>query len=475
MIRINKKAKVINTILILDIIGAFFCIIKSFSLPRYSFWILPFIYTICLIFAQTNRKMTIKNMGSLILNITMSLRYVALPVIYYATNELSRFTKNYNNLENALWLMLYEMVVLMIVLEISARRYNYKDLSFTEVKNQTYLKLRYGTTISIIIFVIVLGLAVSYKNLAAGFNVILTGSLEQSINTVNNNILDILWETLSTWFYVYLIIQEGSKYERDQQSIHSTISIIYTFIFILLTFIQSVAFSRWYTIISAVAAIACLLKMFPHNRKKIVYSIIIPTILLLILITTYKNAGFVVGETKFTDSLTDIFSSSNFDSYFAGPVNVSNAIGVKGKYLNLGIHTFINDMFNNMPIINHYMDITKTTVYAFNAYIGRIWNGAGDQIMPLVGQSVIYFGYIFAPLMDTFVVLLMRKFDYLFSKSKSYMMYFYAFVAIWFSVEPMMLNFTINISWFYIRVIPFAIIFLLTDKMAYKQYVESGV
>ena len=75
--------------------------------------------------------------------------------------------------------------------------------------------------------------------------------------------------------------------------------------------------------------------------------------------------------------------------------------------------------------------------------------------------------------MGVIAILLMRKFDYLFKRSKSYMMYLCAFLAVWFSVEPMMLNFTINIAWFYIRIIPFAIAFAVTDKISTKQYIES--
>lgn len=468
----NNRKGIINKILFFDFIGMIFCIFKSFSYYEYSFWLLPTVYTFLFFITYVNRKLSSRNIGALVLNITMSIRYVAIPVIYYSTNELSRFAKNYNNLGSAIYLMIYEMIVLMLVLEISARKY-YKKEKNMKTKKQPLLHLQYGKLLAIGISIIVLGIGVFYKNLGAGFRVITTGKLEQSINFVNNNFIDILWETLTTWIYVYLTMREAEKYESDHRNIHTTLVIVYTFIFILITFIQSVAFSRWYTIISAISAIACLFKMFPQSKKKILLSIGIPTIILLILITSYKNAGFNIGETKFSDSISDIFSSSNFDSYFSGPVNVNNAIGVKNNYKNLGMKTIINDMLNNMPIVNHYMDITQTSVYAYNASIGRIWNGVGDQIIPLLGQSIIYFGYIFAPLMGVITILIVRKFDYLFKKNSSYMMYVYAFIAVWMAVEPMMLNLTITINWFYIRIIPFALIFMITNKISYKKYLEK--
>lgn len=468
----NNRKGIINKILFFDFIGMIFCIFKSFSYYEYSFWLLPTVYTSLFFITYVNRKLSSRNIGALVLNITMSIRYVAIPVIYYSTNELSRFARNYNNLGSAIYLMIYEMIVLMLVLEISARKY-YKKEKNMKTKKQPLLHLQYGKLLAIGISIIVLGIGVFYKNLGAGFRVITTGKLEQSINFVNNNFIDILWETLTTWIYVYLTMREAEKYESDHRNIHTTLVIVYTFIFILITFIQSVAFSRWYTIISAISAIACLFKMFPQSKKKILLSIGIPTIILLILITSYKNAGFNIGETKFSDSISDIFSSSNFDSYFSGPVNVNNAIGVKNNYKNLGMKTIINDMLNNMPIVNHYMDITQTSVYAYNASIGRIWNGVGDQIIPLLGQSIIYFGYIFAPLMGVITILIVRKFDYLFKKNSSYMMYVYAFIAVWMAVEPMMLNLTITINWFYIRIIPFALIFMITNKISYKKYLEK--
>lgn len=53
------------------------------------------------------------------------------------------------------------------------------------------------------------------------------------------------------------------------------------------------------------------------------------------------------------------------------------------------------------------------------------------------------------------------------------MMYVYAFIAVWIAVEPMMLNLTITINWFYIRIIPFALIFMITNKISYKKYLEK--
>ena len=154
------------------------------------------------------------------------------------------------------------------------------------------------------------------------------------------------------------------------------------------------------------------------------------------------------------------------DIYFSGPVNVNNALNVYYKW-NLDITTIINDLCNNMPIVNHYMDTRATSVYAYNASLDRIYdNNAGDQIIPLIGQSIIYFGLLLAPLLSCFSTFIVCWADYKFAICKDFLLFLFGFIAIWFAVESMMLNITITASWIYNRIIPFYLAFWLTNKIS---------
>lgn len=48
--------------------------------------------------------------GMTALHITLFCRYMVFPIAYYFTGNLSRFVRDYNHMNSALWLMVYEQV-----------------------------------------------------------------------------------------------------------------------------------------------------------------------------------------------------------------------------------------------------------------------------------------------------------------------------------------------------------------------------
>lgn len=208
--------------------------------------------------------------------------------------------------------------------------------------------------------------------------------------------------------------------------------------------------------------IMCLFskELYPYFKKII---IIVPAII-LILIASFLKSG--------VNSVFDLITVTSGDAYFAGPVSVNNAIGL-AKSCSVGITNIIYDFFNNMPIVNHFIKSGNSTVYLYNLYLGRIFsNSSGDQIIPLVGQSYIFFGWILSPLLSVVSIILMRIADKQFFYATNYMKYVWAFISIWFGLETI-LNMTINLSWIYIRIIPLFITFWFIEKISYKQKIEK--
>lgn len=184
----------------------------------------------------------------------------------------------------------------------------------------------------------------------------------------------------------------------------------------------------------------------------------------MILIASFLKSG--------VNSVFDLITVTSGDAYFAGPVSVNNAIGL-AKSCSVGITNIIYDFFNNMPIVNHFIKSGNSTVYLYNLYLGRIFsNSSGDQIIPLVGQSYIFFGWILSPLLSVVSIILMRIADKQFFYATNYMKYVWAFISIWFGLETI-LNMTINLSWIYIRIIPLFITFWFIEKISYKQKIEK--
>ena len=122
-----------------------------------------------------------------------------------------------------------------------------------------------------------------------------------------------------------------------------------------------------------------------------------------------------------------------------------------------------------MPVINHFFNTKNSTAYLYNDYLGRIFDGSrGDQIIPLIGQSGIFFTWILSPLLSCISVILLRLSDKKYMETYSYTKYVWGFVGVWFGVVTI-LNMTINLSWLYIRILPMFAMFWAMDKISKKK------
>ena len=196
-----------------------------------------------------------------------------------------------------------------------------------------------------------------------------------------------------------------------------------------------------------------------------------PVILLVLLTTLIKNGDYVTGSGDYMSSLKAILNPTELDMYFAGPAGINNAIGLFNQ-TNSGLSFFVPDMVQSMPIVNHWINAKQTTIYTYNLYVGRLFTDtSGDQIIPLVGQGLIYFGYILSPILSMLSVLLIRWSDNKYLHTSSYPIYLYAFLSVWTAVQAMALDLTIFFSWLYIRIVPFALFIYFINKISNKRII----
>lgn len=454
-----------------SIIVSCFCIYKMYVFDE-PFWLIPFVYMLLIHWYSMSRPLM--GAGHVALMIAMAGRYLLTPLSIYGTESLSSSALQYGYLYQAIILMVYEMIAIFIVLFLCDNKYKKRINSYLYKTNITFADIT--KQIKPMYFYaglsIWLCIAILYKNILGGLSVLLSGALNEMrevelVDYEGSNIIGgILWETLCVWLFSYLVFKQKERLLSSNLRKPVIISLIYTIAIVILSFIDQSGLSRWYTIVITGASVAMLLKLFPNKKKMIVSTIVIPSVILIIFITLFKNAGLILGEGTIGAALYTLFDPSKMDVYFSGPVNVNNALYV---YYNskLDITTIVNDICNNMPVVNHFMDIRATSVYAYNASLGRIFaDSVGDQIIPLIGQSMIYFGVILAPTLSCISIIFACWADHKFMVCKDFMLYVFAFIGIWFAVSSMMHNLTITLSWIYIRIIPFFFAFWLTNKIA---------
>lgn len=456
--RISAFTKFLNVGIICCSIYAIY--LTTVTIIHEPYWLLPVTYAFLFTICPKNKAELGRSPGNTTLNIIIALRYLLLPIIVMSSGEYGGIVKDYSHLTEGIYLMTYELLAVFLANEYFLRKIKPKYKN-TKLHNFSFKKRDLTILLSVVVLMLLL---VSNPSFVGGFGLITQGFVEtEASSEQRSSFVSILWQALTTWTYVYLVLYQKMKYEKTSENVYVYNSLFLSLGFILITFIAQNQISRWYTIISSVAALFLLLKLFPAKRKTVSAAIVSPVVLLITTVTIYKNVS-TDADLNYDTAESVITSSGFLNAYLGGPSSVNNAIGLYESG-NVGIANMPNDMLNNMPIINHFLTPGQTTVYKYNDYIGRIWdNHSGDQIIPLIGQGLAYFGPIFCVLITIVMVFLVRFLDIKYHTSDSTFMFMVAFMASWFGVE-MCLNMTINLSWIYIRIFPMWLLFYLAEKI----------
>lgn len=453
----------INIITIISVVLAFltlYCQIDNRI--GYNLAILPFCFSILLIISyRLIRPLILKNPGLTILIIILFFRYTVLPYKMCDTGMISIFTQDSTELDNGVSLMVYEMIWVFLGIYLF-----YSKIRSIPTSNYTISKRLWHNRQFIIIATItaIVILWLTNPDLIGGISLITKGVIEDpGIITEKSSLATILWTILTTWLYVFLVLTCSAKYNRDKANKrYLTYSVVYTLLFILITYISQEEISRWHTLMCSLGGINLLVRCFADKKKLITIYIVVPVSMLMISATMFKNFS----ESTLTGNSEETMFITTLDAYLAGPSSVSNSIAMKDKNMNVGFESLGYDLLNNMPIVNHYIDTKKSTVYLYNLFLGRILtsDGRGDQIIPLIGQGCIYFGYILAPLLSILCIYFISYFDAKYTKSSGYYTYLFAFISCFIAVAPV-LNLTIILSNIYIRIIPLLLFFLIAKKI----------
>ncbi len=453
----RKENLLIKVFRVLSVVSALFCIVMAiFSDVKYSFWILPVTYSIGMLFLG-NKNVFEFTPGIVTLNIVMFCRYSVLPLVKYINFDLSVFAKQYGHVQDAIIVMWIELVAIMLTLYFTGDKYQKKSRAISRfAESDSFYDLKYGNIIAIIGFALIIVLVIRYPSLVGGLSLLTKGYLENSADVaVASGVVSIIWKAWVIWLSAYFLFLLKKKKVKGVFLVLLLVLLIA--VSVLISFIGQVEISRWYSVVTFVSLYFCAVKMFPEKKKQITRLIVGPALLMLLVVSIYKNTGYLQNENATgLEVFKELFDVSTLDSYFAGPVSVNNAL-----YLNeqstAGFSSFIYDVFRNFPVLNHFIDVSKSSVEMYHIYLGR-----GDQILPLVGQSMFYFGYLGLPLFSIISVVLVRYFDYRYTKSQSLIMYMYSFMACWLGLVTI-LNFTICVSWFYAVIIPAFLLLKFTE------------
>ncbi len=452
-----------NWLLIISFISFLFCLYHQLdNRCNYNFFLLPLTMVIMSPCLGESRYLFLKAPGYTAFIIVAILRYCINPYMSSKTNTYLVFVNSYEYVEDGIYLMMYELICVSVYI-----KYRYSKLKYEKKHEVINFRMHKNVFVCLLLFFLIIGI-IHHTYFFRGISLLSQFRIDEDFSNYElPTFVSLLWGTIVLWLYAYSII--WTAVSKTSRVYKLSISMILTLALIFLTFISQSSISRWYTIICGLSGYFLLIKCYPKYIKIINLIVIVPFLSLIIMATMIKN---------FSDENSinsDAIIAGSLDSYLAGPFSVNNGFSLL-KTTQVGAPNFAVDVLNNMPIINHSIDRYKSTAYLYNKHIGRIFEEGseqGDQIIPLISQSQAYFGLFFAPFLSLFFVWLFSFFDKKYIKSASYNAFLYAFVASW-SAFAYILNFTISINWWWIRILPLMFLIYLINKFKKAIYLRGG-
>lgn len=425
-------------LLIINIIVLLICILESLNVSSVykSIVLIPIFYVF--LFLMFRRYLSFTTPGIIMINIISFFRYAVTPMVILLTEEFNWMAKNYLYIDEAIIIIIIEMIAIFVTIAL------YNPLIYPRKRKNNSSIFLIALSVAFILFF-------TNKSLTGNLKILDSEEMNDINAEETSGFVSILWQMLCVYIYASIILYLRNWKGEKIENLKLYISLFCCLLYLAIIFTGQYTISRWYSIVTLIASIFWLMKLYPNKTTTITLWTVIPAGVVLTIATILKNT--LVGlEGDSTDIIGSIFNATSMDTYFAGPVNVNSAIGVN-ENTEVGIESAFEDIFNNFPVLNHFLEKKNASVHIYNNYLART-----DQILPLVGQSFIWFGYLFTPLLSIFSVVMVKRNDSKYSNSYGIKTYLYAFVAIWCAIMPI-LNFTIWMSWVYLRIVPAFLLF----------------
>ncbi|MBS4204800.1 hypothetical protein [Lederbergia citrea] len=384
-------------------------------------WILPLIYTLVYIsfFQAIFRNRDIR-ITSIILAILLFLKAVLNPVLISLAGP-DYIGKRYIPLSNdmislSIYVSAYEIITVsffVFILSIILKGDNQE-----EIKKEWKLKGSKLFYLIYVVFGILIYIAMGRSAQVISFFVL---SINDGHVPIENTLLLLVRQIIVTAIIIaFLLVVNYSKlkYERTKSKIYINIAIIAAIVNIGII----VGDRRSVQIFTAILSIWILIKLYRLSMKKIVFSILLTTVIIFSLMTLFRWGAYsqgsysaVLNETEFS-----IASLADYSQvYFGGPDSIATSLtfaeNVGLDFKNL-MFDFGRTIFGLNFLLRENMYLTSE-MYNLFLYDGNQKNG---QLIFGTSYGYIFFGFIGAPiiiLLNTTISIILEK---LFRKTSSY-------------------------------------------------------
>ncbi|SOC44728.1 O-antigen polymerase [Salinicoccus kekensis] len=453
-IKVNSLIRIV--LFLCGVITSVIVFLNNNSVP-YTLFLIPLIYGILIAFFPSITKYIFGYLGVLALNICMFIRYVLSPFFTTidGTNVATNMLANVNNYSIAVNLMLYEMVLIFIFFSLF-NRYFYSS------KNTPNIEISYNVT-GWMYLLFCFGLIMIYPELLNRYTFVFTADQLES-KDMGIEVLSIVPLLLQLGSLVVIISFINVFYKKYQKT-NSSLYLFYSLLIVIFISSFIVGTSRFSTILPLISGLFIVYVLYKNHRKIVSTLSTIAITLFLIISTLLKDRTFASEASTVTDILGDL--NMNLQLYFSGITNVAIAVQTSDFYPSFKIDSIMNDIFRSVVLINSFFDSDISALEMFNVVF---YNGglARDQILPMIGQGYLYFGFILAPIFSLIILLIMMVLD---KKSKNekniFLKYIYIFATLRIGLF-MMVNFTNLLAFLTNQVFILLLIFFINSLIVNK-------
>lgn len=224
-------------------------------------------------------------------------------------------------------------------------------------------------------------------------------------------------------------------------------------------------------ILCTITSLFVFKKLFPTHFKKAAILIVSVVTFVVVLIASVRQIVSVSGDASQLIDFTD-----TMQVYLGGPYNVAMAIEMKSMFPEAShLSVLFYDIFRPMIGVNIFikdLPIDFSVLYFNERYF---FKDNVSQILPMIGQGNLYFGYLFAPIITVSFVALAYFFQSQIERIGNLeLVYFFTIstARLGFLMGQNTMNLVNDISY---NLVLFLLIYFLNQKVIYKRKQRSSL
>lgn len=333
---------------------------------------------------------------NLVLTVMQFLRFVVMPMMLVYANYYggrSPVAPKPDSIEKAMLLMVYELAILSLTIFILDQRAKRKK----PTPIQKPLTKRPQNGMYYLLFIVSIASLLAYPSVLHKIGFFMPGaggSVENA--SLITALTGFIFMVAKQIFFLIVLWFCHQKYTKKGQYFYVWLAAIAVFVNIGIF----MGTNRADIVITAVASVLIFRQLFPHFFKHLLLSVslIIPA-MLSVIAAFRKISSISDGGSKLID-YTD-----KLQVYLAGPYNVAMALETKHLFPEAGnFSVFLYNIFRPMIGIGSFISdwpIKYSSLYFNERYF---FSDHMTQIIPMVGQGNLFFGFIFAPILGVAVI-----------------------------------------------------------------------